>query len=71
MTGYDVTVFLLGSSMDIASEEAKRNWEILDRLSYDLREIKDASQLCLRQFELILDGIFGTGVRARLGPGGF
>ena len=63
MAGFAVTVFLLGRSRDIATKEAKRNWDILERLGYDLREIKDASQLCLGQFDLILDGIFGTGVR--------
>jgi hydroxyethylthiazole kinase-like uncharacterized protein yjeF len=63
MAGFAVTVFLLGRSRDIATKEARRNWDILERLGYDLREIKDASQLCLGQFDLILDGIFGTGVR--------
>jgi NAD(P)H-hydrate epimerase len=63
LVGFDVTIFLLGRSRDIATEEAKRNWEILERLGYDLREIKDASQLRLGEFDLILDGIFGTGVR--------
>ena len=63
LAGFAVTVYLLGRSRDIATEEAKRNWEILERLGYDLREIKDASQLSLGEFDLILDGIFGTGVR--------
>src|SRR5512137_1455479 len=63
LVGFDVNVFLLGRSRDIATEEAKRNWEILERLGYDLREIKDASDLSLDAFDLILDGIFGTGVQ--------
>lgn len=63
MAGFGVTVFLLGRPRDIATKEARRNWDILERLDYDLHEIKDASQLCLEQFDLILDGIFGTGVR--------
>ena len=37
----DVTVYLLGRSRDIATEEAKRNWDILERLGYDLRVIAD------------------------------
>ena len=47
LVGFDVTVYLLGRSRDIATEEAKRNWDILDRLGYDLHEIKDISELPL------------------------
>jgi NAD(P)H-hydrate epimerase len=63
LVGFDVTVYLLGRSRDIATKEAKRNWEILERLGYDLREIKDASELSLEKCDLIIDAIFGTGVR--------
>ncbi|HRW82620.1 MAG TPA: NAD(P)H-hydrate dehydratase [Methanothrix sp.] len=61
---FDVTVFLLGRSRDIATEEARRNWEILDRLGFDLREVRDSRELEeLSKYDLILDAIFGTGVR--------
>ncbi|HUS74532.1 MAG TPA: NAD(P)H-hydrate dehydratase [Methanothrix sp.] len=63
LVGFDVTVYLLGRSRDIATEEAKRNWEILERLGYDLRETKDSSDLFLGESDLILDAVFGTGVR--------
>jgi len=63
LVGFDVTVYLLGRSRDIATKEAKRNWDILERLGYDLREIKDASELSLEKCDLVLDAIFGTGVR--------
>jgi hydroxyethylthiazole kinase-like uncharacterized protein yjeF len=63
LVGFDVTVYLLGRSRDIATEEAKRNWAILERLGYDLRETKDGSELSLGEFDLIIDAIFGTGVR--------
>jgi hydroxyethylthiazole kinase-like uncharacterized protein yjeF len=62
LVGFDVTVFLLGRSRDIATKEAKRNWEILERLGFDLHEIKDASELSLEKCDLVLDTIFGTGV---------
>ena len=62
LTGFDVTVFPLGSSRDIATEEAKRYWDILERMA-TTRELKDASPLSLGQLDLILDGIFGTGLR--------
>jgi hydroxyethylthiazole kinase-like uncharacterized protein yjeF len=64
LNDFEVTVFLLGRSRDIATEEARRNWEILERLGFDLREVRDSSDLSsLSQYDLILDGVFGTGVR--------
>jgi len=61
-----VTVFLLGRSRDITTEEARRNWEILEHLGYDLREVRDGSDLSFEEFDLIVDGIFGTGVRGMI-----
>ena len=58
----DVTTYLLGRSRDISTEEAKRNWEILENLDFDLREIKDPSDIRLGECDLIIDAIFGTGV---------
>ncbi len=63
LSGFDVTVYLLGRSRDIATQEAKRNWEILVRLGYDLRMITDSAELALGECDLIIDAIFGTGVR--------
>lgn len=60
----EVTVFLLGRSREIATQEARQNWEILERLNFDLREVRDSGDLAsLSQYDLILDGVFGTGVR--------
>ena len=63
LVGFDVTVYLLGRSRDIATEEAKRNWEILERLGYDLHEVMDSKDLPLEKCDLIIDAVFGTGVR--------
>lgn len=63
LDGYQITVYLLGRAKDIATEEARRNWEILERLGFDLREIGDASDMDLSRYDLIVDAIFGTGVR--------
>lgn len=63
LDGFDVTIYLLGRSRDIATEEAKRNWKILERLDYDLRMIADSVDLSLEKSDLIVDAIFGTGVR--------
>ncbi|MHC1631691.1 MAG: NAD(P)H-hydrate dehydratase [Methanotrichaceae archaeon] len=63
LNDFDVTVLLLGRSRNIATEEARRNWEILERLSFDLREVRDPEELdLLSSYDMILDAIFGTGV---------
>jgi hydroxyethylthiazole kinase-like uncharacterized protein yjeF len=63
LDGFEVTVFLLGRSKDITTEEARRNWDILDNLGFDIREISDVQDLNLTDYSLIIDAIFGTGVR--------
>ncbi|MDD1759728.1 MAG: NAD(P)H-hydrate dehydratase, partial [Methanothrix sp.] len=63
LVGFEVSTYLLGRSRDIATEEAKRNWEILRRLGHNLIEVADASDLDLKNCDLIVDAIFGTGVR--------
>lgn len=64
LADFEVTVFLLGRSTEIVTEEARRNWEILELLNFDLREVRDSGDLeSLSQYDLILDAIFGTGVR--------
>jgi ADP-dependent NAD(P)H-hydrate dehydratase / NAD(P)H-hydrate epimerase len=63
LAGFEVNTYLLGRSRDIATEEAKRNWEILQRLEHDLTEVVDANDLDLKNFDLIVDAIFGTGIR--------
>ena len=66
LAGFDVTVYLLGRARDIATEEARRNWQILSRLDDDLKEIRDGSELSLADCDLIVDAIFGTGVRGQI-----
>lgn len=64
LADFDVTVFLIGRSRDIATEEARRNWAILERLGFDLREVRDSTDLePLSRYDLILDAVFGTGVK--------
>ncbi len=63
LSDFQVTVYLLGRSRDISTEEAKRNWEILQRLGFDLVEVSDSKDMPLQDFDLVLDAIFGTGVR--------
>ncbi|MDD1752863.1 MAG: NAD(P)H-hydrate dehydratase [Methanotrichaceae archaeon] len=63
LNGFEVDIYLLGRSVDISTEEAKRNWDILERLNFSLVEVKDAGDLPLKEHDLIVDAIFGTGVR--------
>jgi len=64
--GLSVTVHLLGRARDISTEEARRNWDILKNLDFDLREIRDGSELSLGGYDLIIDAIFGTGLRGSI-----
>lgn len=67
LADFEVTVFLLGRSKEISTEEARQNWEILERLNLDLREVRDPGDLdSLSSYDLILDAVFGTGVRGRV-----
>ena len=60
----EVTVFLLGRSREIATQEARQNWEILEHLNFDLREVRCSEELePLSRYDLILDAVFGTGAR--------
>ena len=62
LEGFEVTTFLLGRSKDIATEEARRNWDILKRLGFETIEISDTRDMNLGEYDLIIDAIFGTGV---------
>jgi NAD(P)H-hydrate epimerase len=59
-----VTVFLLGRGRDIATPEAKRNYEILQEMGYDVREVRDVYEMQLQDYDLIVDAVFGTGARS-------
>jgi hydroxyethylthiazole kinase-like uncharacterized protein yjeF len=62
LAGFRATVYLLGRSRDISTNEAKRNWDILQELGFDVVEVGDPKEMSLNDFDLILDAIFGTGV---------
>src|SRR5271157_157582 len=55
LDGFEVTIFLLGRSKDIATEEAMRNWNILEKLGFDVREISDVRDMNLGEYDLIID----------------
>ncbi len=63
LADFKVTVYLLGRSRDLSTDEAKQNWQILEALGFDLIEVADPRDMDLQDFDLILDAIFGTGVK--------
>jgi hydroxyethylthiazole kinase-like uncharacterized protein yjeF len=69
---FDTKIVLVGSSKDLRTEEARRNWLILIASEYDTEEITDSSELkakkttLLNSSDVIIDAIFGTGVRGKI-----
>ena len=64
---FQISVFLLGRSRDIATDEARRNWNILEKMGFDLHEIRDPDNLKgISNYDLILDAIFGTGIKGNI-----
>ncbi len=64
MSKNDLTLFLLGSPKDIHTEEARRNWKVLENTNLKKIQITDSTELSwhdLGQFDIIVDGMLGTG----------
>ena len=65
--GANVTVFLLGESDNIRSEECSWNWNLLEKMkSVKLLtggNLKDLNNL---EFKIIVDGILGTGISGEI-----
>lgn len=67
--GYEVTVVLIGDPAQIRTEEARRNWRILEKLvtvrkfvvryEEDLQVLETLLQTC----DLVVDALLGTGLR--------
>ena len=68
--GAKITIILLGTPADLKSEEARINWSILEKMnSVDLILAKEVSKEIIRiinNAEIIIDGIFGTGIRGKI-----
>lgn len=63
---YEIKIFLLGSSANIKTDIAKRNFEILKKSGFSIKEIRDSTMLKEDDFDIIIDGMLGTGVKGRL-----
>ncbi len=69
--GFEVELFLLSDPSLIKSDEARLNWEVLERISKGtsplmLEVIKDSSYLYENDAEVIIDALLGTGVKGNL-----
>ena len=65
--GAKIVVILLGSPSDLRSEEARLNWSIIEKMeSIELifgRELTSEIKSRIANANIILDGIFGTGIK--------
>ena len=68
--GARITIILLGAPTDLKSGEARLNWSILEKMnSVDLILAKEVSKEIIKiinNAEIIIDGIFGTGIRGKI-----
>jgi NAD(P)H-hydrate epimerase len=65
--GVNVTVFLLGEPDNIRSEECSWNWSLLEKMkSVKLLTGGNLEDLNNLKFEIIIDGILGTGISGEI-----
>ena len=65
--GFNVTVFLLGEPDNIRSEECSWNWNLLEKMkSVKLLTGGNLEDLNNLEFEIIIDGILGTGIAGEI-----
>ena len=65
--GSSVTVFLLGKSGNIRSEECSWNWNLLEKMeSVKLLTDGNFDHLNNSEFDVIIDGILGTGIAGEI-----
>lgn len=66
-----VRVYLIGRSKDITTPDALKNWTVLQRMSFDLIEVRNPEDLVeeLKGFDLVVDALLGTGIKGSVkGP---
>jgi len=69
LSGYDVRVILLGRKEEIKTHEALQNWNALEKTSVPRMQVAESNEFDLKLIEnadIIIDGIFGTGVRGKI-----
>jgi hydroxyethylthiazole kinase-like uncharacterized protein yjeF len=70
---FDVYVILVGNECSIKTEEARTNWNILKKLDISIKLIdgnsmfnRESPLTRLDEFDVIIDGIFGTGIHGTI-----
>ena len=69
LSGYDARVILLGRKEEIKTPEALQNWNALEKISIQLTQVVDSKALdrkLIENADIIIDGIFGTGVHGKI-----
>ena len=66
LSGYDVTVRLLGRSESIRTEIARENWAALTSADIPTEAVTDAADLALDDPDAVVDAMLGTGVSGAL-----
>jgi hydroxyethylthiazole kinase-like uncharacterized protein yjeF len=69
LSGFDVSVILLGRKEEIKTPEALQNWIALEKTSISLTQVTDSKALdgkLIENADIIIDAIFGTGVRGKI-----
>jgi hydroxyethylthiazole kinase-like uncharacterized protein yjeF len=69
LSGYDVTVILIGKKEELKTQEAAHNWKALENTSIPLLEAADSTAFdssMIKNADVIIDGIFGTGIRGKI-----
>ncbi|HXV46904.1 MAG TPA: NAD(P)H-hydrate epimerase [Nitrososphaera sp.] len=68
--GAKITVILLGSPLDLRSEEARLNWGIIEKMdSIEIifgKELTDEIKERIARANIILDSVFGTGIKGEI-----
>ena len=66
---FDVDVILIGTECSIKTEQARNNWNTIKRMDASIKLADGNSMFSLEspltrldEFDLIIDGIFGTGI---------
>ncbi len=69
LCGYDIRVMLIGRKEDIRTQEARHNWNALEKTLISLSQVTDSTEFdraLIKNADIIIDGIFGTGVHGKI-----